>query len=153
MKKWKKILLYLFIIGIVIGGIVFYKVTKRPATAADSEPVKEMVATELINELINHRQLIDSIYKDNNIAVKGKIIDIKDATIFIEGGPSATINCSFDSTTFACCKSTFKIGGEANIKGIYSGSDGFDVVVNPDDMLADVAGKNVMLKTCAPNKH
>ena len=153
MKKWKKILLYLFIIGIVIGGIVFYKVTKRPATAADSEPVKEMIATELINELNNHRQLLDSIYKDNNIAVKGKIIDIKETTIFLDGGPSATVNCSFDSTTFANCKSTFKIGAEANIKGIYSGSDGFDVVVNPDDMLADVAGKNVMLKTCAPNKH
>ena len=151
MKKWKKILLYLFVIGIVTGGIVLYKVTKRPATAADSVPVKEFVATELINQLNNHHQLIDSIYKYKNIAVKGKIVDVKETTVFIEAGTSATINCSFDSATFACCKSTFKIGGEANIKGIYSGSDGFDVVVNPDDMLADVAGKNVMLKTCALN--
>ena len=153
MKKWKKILLYLFILGLILGVLVFYKVTKRPETAADSKPVKELTATALYNELSSNNKLTDSIYKDKNIAVKGKIVEIKETTVFIEAGPAATINCSFDSATFEGCKSAYSIGAEADIKGIYSGSDGFGVAVDPDDMLAEVAGKNVVLKTCAPNNH
>ena len=153
MKKWKKILLYLFVIGLIIGAFVFYKVTKRPETAADSKPVKELTAAALFDELSSNNKLADSIYKDKNIAVKGKVVEIKETTVFIEAGPAATINCSFDSATFEGCKSTYTVGAEADIKGIYSGSDGFGVAADPDDMLADVAGKNVVLKTCAPNKH
>ncbi len=152
MKKWKKILLYLFVSGLIIGGIVFYKITRPPETAADSNPIKVMSAGELLNELEANNKLTDSIYKDKNLAVKGKIVDIKEATVFIEAGPNATINCSFDSTTFELCKSTFTVGAEANIKGIYSGCDGFDSIADPDDMLADIAGKNIFLKTCALNK-
>ena len=152
MKKWKKILLYLVVSVLIIGGIIFYKITRPPETAADSNPIKVMTATEFLNELNANNKLTDSIYRDKNIAVKGKIVDIKEATVFIEADPNSTVNCSFDSATFAGCKSTFNIGDDANIKGIYSGCDGFNLVADPDDMLAEIAGKNIFLKTCAINK-
>jgi hypothetical protein len=152
MKKWKKIILYLFFTGLIAGGIVLYKITRPPETAADSKPIKAMTAGELLNELNVNNKLTDSLYKDKNIAIKGKIVEIKDATVFLEAGQNATINCSFDSATFEVCKSTFIIGADADIKGIYSGCDGFDNIPDPDDMLADIVGKNIFLKTCALNK-
>jgi len=153
MKKWKKILLFFCMTGLVAGGIVFYFVTKRPDTAADSKPIREFTAVELFNELTKDHHLTDSLYKEKNIAVSGKVIDIKETTVFMEAGPAATINCSFDSTTFSNNKALFLVGSTVNIKGIYSGSAGFDAVTDPDDMLAEVAGKNVLLKTCALHTH
>lgn len=140
-------------IGLLAGVIVFYIVTKRPDTAADSKPIKEFTAVELFTELNQHHLFTDSVYRDKNIAVKGKVIDIKETTVFIDAGPSATINCSFDSSTYHNNKDLFIIGSTVNIKGIYSGSAGFDVVSDPDDMLSEVAGKNVLLKTCAIHAH
>ena len=86
MQKWKKILLTLFVIGLATAIVVFYVITKKPLTAADSKPVKVMSATELFNALDNNFLATDSIFNNQNIAIKGvvKEIDITNNHIFIE---------------------------------------------------------------------
>jgi len=153
MKKWKKILLVLFVIGLIAGGYVFYKVTKKPATAKDSKPVKEMVASNLFKELDSSYKQVDSIYTKKNIGISGKIKGIENSSIFIDAGESQLINCSFDSTEFAKIKSSLKVGSEIKIKGIYSGCDGCVKSASDDDMslLHEATGKTVSLITCSLN--
>jgi hypothetical protein len=142
-----------FVAAIMLITIAIYWFAKRPPqTAADSKPVKEMSAMELVEALNKDYKGTDSLYNEKNIAVEGKIIEIKETTVFLDAGELSTINCSFDSTTFETNKYAFKIGELVNIKGIYSGSEGFGVVADSDDMLADITGKNIILKTCAINK-
>ena len=151
MKKWKKILLILFVIGLATAIVVFYIVTKKPPTAADSEPVKEMTATELFNALDSNFRFSDSIFNNQNIAVKGiiKEIDSTNKHIFIEGGEAKLINCSFDSLEFVNIKKSIKLGGSVNIKGIYAGCDGYD---NADDGMDLIpSDKIAQLKTCSQN--
>jgi hypothetical protein len=152
MKKWKKILLSLFVIGLVTAIVVFYVITKKPLTAADSNPVKELTASELFNALDSNFHTTDSIFNNQNIAVKGVIkeIDSTNKHIFIEAGEAKLINCSFDSTEFANLKSNIKIGSIINIKGIYSGSEGYN---NTDDGMDLIpSDKIAQLKTCSVNQ-
>jgi hypothetical protein len=152
MKKWKKILLTLFVIGLATAIVVFYIVTKKPPTAADSKPDKEMTATELFNSLDSNFRLSDSMFNNKNIAVKGivKEIDSINKHIFIEAGEAKLINCSFDSLEFTEIKSSIKFGGGVNIKGIYTGCDGYD---NGDDGMDLIpTDKIVLLKTCSINQ-
>lgn len=152
MKKWKKILLTLFVIGLATAIVVFYIITKKPPTAADSKPVKEITATELFNSLDSNFRLSDSMFNNKNIAVKGivKEIDSINKHIFIEAGEAKLINCSFDSLEFTKIKSSIKLGGGVNIKGIYTGCDGYD---NGDDGMDLIpSDKIVLLKTCSTNQ-
>ena len=153
MKKWKKILLILFVVGLITGGYVFYIATKKPETAADSKPVKEMVAADLFKELDSAYKKVDSSYINKNIGVTGSVkeIDIVSMHVFIDAGDAASINCSFDSTEFAKIKSSLKVGNAIKIKGIYSGCDGCDKSASDDglDMLS--VDKIVQLKTCSLN--
>ena len=151
MKNWKKILLFLVVIGLIVGGIIFYKVTKRPPTAADSKPVKEMAATELFNSLDSNFHLTDSIYNNKNIGVSGIIKEIDTASkhIFIEGGEAKIINCSFDSTEFSKINN-IKIGNKINLKGIYSGCEGYGIANDGMDLIP--SDKIAQLKTCSINQ-
>jgi hypothetical protein len=152
MKKWKKILLTLFVVGLASAIVVFYIVTKKPPTAADSKPVKEMTAIELFNSLDSSFHFSDSIFNNQNIAVNGivKEIDSVNKHIFIEAGEAKLINCSFDSLAFTEIKSSIKVGGGVNIKGIYTGCDGYD---NGDDGMDLIpTDKIVLLKTCSVNQ-
>ncbi len=155
MKKWKKIILVVFVLGLITAGVVLYIAFKKPPTAADTKPVKEMVASAWISEFEKDAKLSDSVYNAKNIGVSGKIKQINDAdyALIIEAGSSSEIICTFDSLAFATSKSNFKEGAEANIKGIYCGNEGFDAApAEEDDLLADVSGKSIKLKTCAINK-
>ncbi len=153
MKTWKKIVLTLFVIILIAGGYVFYKVTKKSPTAADSKPVKEMKATSLFMELDNNFKKVDSFYINKNIGISGAIkeIDVDSKHVFIDAGVSRSINCSFDSTEFSKLQASLKVGDAINIKGIYSGCDGCDHSAADDglDMLS--ADKIVQLKTCTLN--
>jgi len=151
MKKWKKILLTILVIGLIAGVCIFFYATKKPATAADSKPVKEMTAFELFNSLDSNFHLTDSAYMDQNIAIKGIIKEIDSANkhIFIEGGEAKLINCSFDSTEFTKLNTAMKVGNNINIKGIYSGCEGYN---NADDGMDLIpSDKIAQLKTCSPN--
>ena len=153
MKKWKKGLLVLFLVGLVTGGYVFYIVTKKPPTAADSKPIKEMKATSLFMELDSNFKKVDSCYINQNIAVSGTIkeIDTVSKHVFIDAGTSCSINCSFDSTEFSKLKATLKVGNAINIKGIYSGCDGCDKSAADDGMDMLSTDKIAQLKTCTLN--
>lgn len=153
MKKWKKGLLVLFLVGLVTGGYVFYIVTKKPPTAADSKPIKEMKATSLFMELDSNFKKVDSCYINQNIAVSGTIkeIDTVSKHVFIDGGTSCSINCSFDSTEFSKLKASLKVGNAINIKGIYSGCDGCDKSAADDGMDMLSTDKIAQLKTCTLN--
>jgi hypothetical protein len=151
MKKWKKVLLTLFVIGLISAIVVFYIITKKPLTAADSKPVKELTATELFNSLDSNFRFSDSIFNNQNIAVKGivKEIDSTNKHVFIEAGEAKLINCSFDSVEFSKIKSNIKLGGGVNIKGIYTGCDGYN---NADDGMDLIpSDKIAQLKTCSVN--
>lgn len=151
MKKWKRNLLLLLVIGLIAGVFVFYYAFRKPATAADSKPVKEMTAVELFNALDSNFKFTDSSYMDKNIAIKGiiKEIDSTNKHIFIEGGAAKLVNCSFDSTEFAKINSVTKPGDNINLKGIYAGCDGYGS--NDDGMDLIPSDKIAQLKTCSPN--
>lgn len=150
MKKWKKILLALFVIGLGTAIVVFYVVTKKPPTAADSKPVKEMTAIELFNALDSNFKMTDSIFNNQNIAVKGiiKEFDTSNKHIFIEAGEAKLVNCSFDSTEFSKIKTSIKLGSNINVKGIYSGCEGYNTDDGMDLIPSD---KIAQLKTCSQN--
>ena len=151
MKKWKKVLLTLFVIGLISAIVVFYIITKKPLTAADSKPVKELTATELFNSLDSNFRFSDSIFNNQNIAVKGivKEIDSTNKHVFIEAGEAKLINCSFDSTEFDKIKSSIKLGGMVDIKGIYSGAEGYNNADEGMDLIP--SDKIAQLKTCSVN--
>lgn len=151
MKKWKKILLTLFVVGLATAIVVLYIATKKPPTAADSKPVKEMTAAELFNALDSNFKVTDSIFNNKNIAVKGIIKEFDSANkhIFIEAGEAKLVNCSFDSTEFSKIKTSIKLGGNINVKGIYTGCEGYN---NADDGMDLIpSDKIAQLKTCSQN--
>ena len=146
----KTILITIFIAALFTGAVVFYVATKKPPTAADSKPVKEMLATDLINDLSNNQHATDSAYMYKNIAVKGKVKEIDGTNIILEAGESSFVNCSFDSADFASVKRSLHPGEQANIKGIYNGCSGFESK-NDDEFDLLPAEKIANLKTCAIN--
>lgn len=153
MKKWKKVLLILFAAALILLALVFYIATKKPPTAADSKPIKEMLAPNFMNELDSAFKQVDAFYINKNIGVSGKIneIDSTSMHVFIDAGESSLINCSFDSTEFAKIISELKVGNEIKIKGIYSGCDGCGKSVSEDGMDLLSNEKIVQLKTCSIN--
>lgn len=151
MKSRTKKIVWFVAATILIAAAVYLFAKRPPQTAADSKPEKEMSALELMEALNKNYKATDSLYNEKNIAVEGKIIEVKETTVFLDAGELSTINCSFDSTTFVNNKNRFTVGSVISIKGIYSGSDGFDIQMDSEDLLADVTGKNVILKTCAIN--
>lgn len=151
MKKFKKILLILLILGIMGGGIGFYLAMKVAPTAADSKPEKSFTSEQIIAEFEKNPTLADSLYRDKNIAVQGKVKKMDIGSLIIEAGISAEISCTFDSAQWAKNNTSFTEGKMVNIKGIYFAHDGFSKSSDEDDMLSDM-GKIIKLKTCAINE-
>ena len=153
MKRWKRNLLILFIIGLVTAGIILYIATKKPAKGIDGKPVKVFNASELIMSLDSNSTSTSKKYMFKNIGIIGKIkeVDISRSNIIIDAGSSATVNCSFDSLAFVNSKSFLKIGEVINVKGIYDGCDGFDKKNTDDDLDLIPTEKTAMLRTCGLN--
>jgi hypothetical protein len=148
MKKWKKILLILIALGAILGTIIFYVATKKPPTSEDSKPVAVFKSVELISKLESD-STVSKEYMFKNIAVEGTIKEIKeqDHSVIIDAGESSFINCSFDSTAFAKCRSNFSLGKAVSIKGIYYA---FDKTAD-DGMGLIPVEKNAFLRTCFIN--
>ncbi len=149
MKKWKKVLLTLFVIGLVTAGVVLYIATKKPPTSEDSKPVASFKSSELIGKLESD-SAISKKYMFQNIAVEGVIKEIKsgDHSVIIDAGESSFINCSFDSAAFIKCQSNFLVGKPTSIKGIYYAFD----KTEDDGMGLIPVEKNAYLRTCFTNK-
>lgn len=151
MKNWKRNLLIIFIIGLVAAGYVFYIATKKPPTGVEGKPVDTMKASELISIIDSNSVIANKKYMYKNIAISGKIKDIKSHNVFIDAGNRAIINCSFDSLAFVNSIPFLKIGEEINVKGIYYGCDGFEEKT-ADDIELLPTEKTAMLRTCGINK-
>jgi uncharacterized FlgJ-related protein len=150
MKRRNKIILSIFIVLLTVVSVILYVATKKPKSGADSNAVVEMNATDFYNKLNTDYKKIDSLYLNKNIAISGKIKDINQAHVFIEGSNDFLINCSFDSTNFEKINTKVKVGDIVSIKGIYSGCNGFDTGnIEGLDMLS--GEKTAELKTCGIN--
>lgn len=154
MKKWKKILLSLFFIGILSAGIILYLATKKPATAEDSEPIAHFYAENFISKLDSNHQIISSRFMDKNISIEGTVKEVNNAqySLVIDGGADAIITCTFDSTIFSENSTQFVSGKSTRVKGIYFGCDGFEKPESTDLMNLLPQQKTAMLKTCAVDK-
>jgi hypothetical protein len=106
----------------------------------------------LIAAFENDRASSDSLYKNKNIGVSGKIKQVGNNSVTLDAGASSEIICTFDSTSMATLKSGFAVGKAVQIKGIYDTNEGFDAnASDEEDMLSDL-GKTIKLKTCAINE-
>ena len=134
MKKWKKILLSLFVIGLVVGGIAFWYVdTKKPADIRKMEANFEITSTKLVADFNANEDSANKKYMDKVIAVSGKISDItvdsSKATVILESGdPMAAVTCSFYDDEASKVKQLQK-GASVTIKGNCTGKL-MDVVLN-----------------------
>ena len=134
MKKWKKILLSLFVIGLVGGGIIFWYVdTKKPADIRKMEANFEITSTKLVADFNANEDSANKKYLDKVIAVSGKISDIavdsSKATVILESGdPMAAVTCSFYDDEASKVKQLQK-GTPVIIKGNCTGKL-MDVVLN-----------------------
>ena len=92
MKKWKKIILVVFVLGLITAGVVLYIAFKKPPTAADSKPVKEFRSEQLIAEIQKDKKKADSVFMFKNIGVSGKIRDLSGTSLILDAGEGASIN-------------------------------------------------------------
>jgi hypothetical protein len=144
----KTLLITILITALFTGAVVFYVATKKPLTASDSKPIKELSASALIIELSNNKKVVDSTYMYKNISVAGKIKEISGTNLILDAGETALVNCSFDSTTFESVKRIVKPGEEIIVNGIYFGCSGFDAESDGDLDLIPIE-KEAKLRTCA----
>jgi hypothetical protein len=152
LKNIKKVLLYCFVLAAIAGAIIFYIATKKPLTGSDNPAVIILKADEFNNELVKNHKQFDSLYSNKNIGISGLIKELSYDHVFINGGDEFSINCSFDSSNFQAVIKSYKVGDSINLKGIYSGSTGFDNQASTDGL--DMIGneKSAELKTCGLNR-
>lgn len=136
----------------IAGSIIFYIASKKPLTGSDNPAVLVLKSGAFKNELMKNHKQFDSLYSNKNIGVIGSIKELSNDHVFIEGGDDFSINCSFDSSQFQFVIKSFKVGDSINLKGIYSGSTGFDNQSSRDEL--DMIGneKSAELKTCGLNR-
>jgi len=145
MKKRTKIILGILGTGVITAGIIIYVATRKPATSQDSEPVAIFESTQLIQQLDTDSSVSKKIM-EKNIAVNGlvKEVNAADHSIILDAGESSYIICSFDSTAFENCKTSFNEGQKASVKGIF-----YNYSKTEDDGMGLMPSeKNANLKTC-----
>jgi RecG-like helicase len=135
MKNWKKILLALFVIGLVGAGYGYYMYNKKPADVRTITANFELTAAALVADYNKDEAAANLKYLDKVIDVKGKITEIKldsasgQSTVILDSGdPMAAVTCSFYNEEAASVK-TLTQGAEVVIKGKCTGKL-MDVVLN-----------------------
>ena len=133
MKKWLKILLILFGIGLFAGICTYMYVFHKPhRNVAAEKPTFIMKAADLTSEFTANEDSCNKKYGDKVIQVDGKIADISksDTTLSVTlDDPSKGVNCSFESEY--CIKNKdqiklLKVGDQVTLKGK---CDGFDMIM------------------------
>lgn len=129
MKKFLKIILYLFIIGLVIGFCVYLYVFHKPhRNLANEDAAFTVQATELLNEFSTNDSISNKKYGDKAIAVKGIIVDIKktNEVSVVLADEMTGVSCNFEAEYYTENKENLdklKIGDEVTIKGKCDGYD------------------------------
>lgn len=131
MKKIFKVLLILFVIGLVCGtGVYLYVFHKPHRNLANEKPAFELKAADLLNQYSTKEDSCNKAYGDKALQVSGKIADIAKKgeiiqTIVLENSTTG-ISCSFDSAYSAESSkliSKYKIGEDITLKGKCDGYD------------------------------
>ena len=133
MKKFLKVVLYLFIIGVVCGiGVYIYVFHKPHRNLANEKPAFTLSASDLLKQFSASEDSTYKLYGDKALQVNGKINDVakkgSDITFILEDATTG-VSCSFDSAycvTNAAKIEKFKSGDEVTLKGK---CDGFDPIM------------------------
>jgi len=134
MKKIKKILLVVLVLGMVGAGYGFYLYHKKPADVRTLSANFELTASKIVADFNGDETAANKKYLDKIISVKGivtgnKIDTTGQATVFLDSGdPLAAVTCSFYEEEALSVKSLQK-GTEVIIKGKCTGKL-MDVVLN-----------------------
>ena len=122
MKTWKKVLLALFVLGLIGGGCVYYYikvVCNRPLDIASKAAVS-VTSDEFLNSCKTNKAHWDSTYLEKAVEVSGTVKEVTtDTTLSIVGTDStAVINCLLQKPFQG-----IKAGDKTTVKGICFGSD------------------------------
>ncbi len=122
MKTWKKVLLVLFVLGLIAGGGVYYYIKvicNRPLDIASKSAVS-VTSDEFLNTCKTNKGHWDSTYLEKAVEVSGTIKEVtSDTTLAIVGTDStAVINCLLQTPSKG-----LKVGDKTTVKGMCFGSD------------------------------
>jgi hypothetical protein len=146
MKKWKRNLLIIGVIGVITAAGVIYYASIKPPTAKDSEPVASFHSITFIDSLYNDTALAKKL-DGKNIAISGNIKEINEDKLIIDAGGTSCLVCTFDSADFVNVKTNYKVGKPIVIKGIFYGYN----KIEDDGMSLIPEDKTAYLKTCYLN--
>jgi hypothetical protein len=134
MKRWKKVLLLLFISAVAVAGYGFYLYNKKPVDLREIPPAYTLSVTSLLQDFNKDETTANKKYLNKAIAVSGKIKEVKlepqgQATVILESeDPLAGVTCSFYNEETAAVKK-LKEGENIVIKGKCTGKL-MDVILN-----------------------
>lgn len=98
----KKVLILLFIIGLIGGGYAYYEYSRTIPKIEESEADFEMTADELFNAFESNETDALKKYEGKIIKLSGEIIEIKKSekgsniTLNADNALFGGVNCSFD---------------------------------------------------------
>jgi len=113
MKTWKKVLLVLFVLGLIAGGGVYYYIKvicNRPLDIASKSAVS-VTSDEFLNACKNNKAHWDSTYLEKAVEVSGTVKEVTSDT-------TAVINCLLQTPSKG-----LKAGDKTTVKGMCFGSD------------------------------
>jgi hypothetical protein len=137
MKKWLKILLILFFIGIVSAGLFYHFVIDKPHPDYDKLPAKySLAANELYNQFTTKRKESETKYNGEVVEISGKCSNIEQndtvavvvfsfkAGMFGDEGIRCTLLPKYNQEI-----KSYKKDSDIMIKGYCSGYNDVDVVL------------------------
>jgi len=137
MKTWIKILLTLFLVGIIAAALVYHFVINKPHPDYEKEPAKySLKASELFTQFTTNRKESEKKYNGQVIEISGKYTSIEknDSTVIVvfalnkgdfgDEGIRCTMLPKFKTEMAGYPKSS-----EIKIKGFCSGYNDTDVIL------------------------
>ena len=122
MKKWVKVVLILFVIGIVCAAGVVYYVYNKPHRDVTTEKGVQLSAQNLYDAFKTNEQEANKQYLDKAIQLTGEVANVstnqdgKTVVDFKTNDPLVVINCTFKDNPGA-----LKPGQTITFKGICTG--------------------------------
>lgn len=121
----KKIILFLILVGLIIGGsIAYYQFTKTHEDMASQKAVAILTSAELFTEFVNDEQGANQKYLGKVIEVKGSVYSVEKGTqndlniLFMEEGEMFGVACNIKDTDLT---GEIEVGQAIHIKGECSG--------------------------------
>lgn len=132
MKKWVKILLIIFVVGLVTGSIIVYRIYTKPPRDVTKEQGIQLTAQSLYAAFKNNEADANTKYLNKAIEITGEIAEVitnqdgNTVVNFKTNDPMFMINCTFKTKP-----GEIKPGQTITFKGICTGYiPDFNVVIN-----------------------